>query len=163
MSLTSYQAAPPRAMKILGTSTFCKSKNHPTWMKPIERRRREREHAKDWRRARGYDELPTFGTYIDHLTPLVMLALHTGCRRGELLSLRWSHVDLLAARVTVRGDSTKSGRYCRAMRRAVRTAHRHAAVPRRGPHRSPGLVVKDKQDLTAVPAGVRRLLERVSG
>ena len=35
MSLTSYQAAPPRAMKILGTSTLCKSKNHPIWMKRI--------------------------------------------------------------------------------------------------------------------------------
>src|SRR6266581_9177867 len=35
MSLTSYQAAPPRAMKILGTSTLCKSKNRFTWMKRI--------------------------------------------------------------------------------------------------------------------------------
>jgi hypothetical protein len=30
MSLTSYQAAPPRAMRILGTLTFCKSKNRFT-------------------------------------------------------------------------------------------------------------------------------------
>src|SRR6476661_9252873 len=30
MSLTSYQAAPPRAMRILWTSTFCKSKNRFT-------------------------------------------------------------------------------------------------------------------------------------
>src|SRR5438477_3018915 len=35
MSLTSYQAAPPRAMRILGTSTLCKSKNRFTWMKRI--------------------------------------------------------------------------------------------------------------------------------
>src|SRR5215469_10549953 len=35
MSLTSYQAAPPRAMRIVGTSTLCKSKNRPTWMKRI--------------------------------------------------------------------------------------------------------------------------------
>ena len=35
MSLTSYQAAPPRAMKIVGTSILCKSKNGPTWTKRI--------------------------------------------------------------------------------------------------------------------------------
>ena len=35
MSLTSYQAAPPRAMRIVGTSTLCKSKNRPTGMKRI--------------------------------------------------------------------------------------------------------------------------------
>ena len=35
MSLTSYQAAPPRAMRILGTSTLRKSKNRFTWTKRI--------------------------------------------------------------------------------------------------------------------------------
>ncbi|MEO7192647.1 MAG: tyrosine-type recombinase/integrase [Vicinamibacterales bacterium] len=74
-----------------------------------ERRRRERDHANEWRRERGYDALPTFGIYTDHLHPLVLLALHTGCRRGELFALRWADVDLVAARLTVRADGAKSG------------------------------------------------------
>jgi integrase len=73
-----------------------------------EQRRAERDRANDWRRARGYDLLPTFGRYTDHLNPLVRLALHTGCRRGELLALRWSDVNLAGANLTVRADYAKS-------------------------------------------------------
>lgn len=50
------------------------------------------------------------GAYCDHLTPFVLTALHTGCRRGELTSLRWADVDLKGARITVRGTSSKSGK-----------------------------------------------------
>lgn len=72
-------------------------------------RRDERDSANAWRRARGYDDWPAFGTYTDHLSPLVRLALHTGLRRGELFSLHWREVDLVAARLTVRGADAKSG------------------------------------------------------
>ena len=75
-----------------------------------EQRRTERERANDWRRERGYDELPAFGVYTDHLHPLVVLALHTGCRRGELFDLQWRDVDLVGARLTVRAETAKSGR-----------------------------------------------------
>ena len=74
-----------------------------------DRRRAERENANEWRRARGYDELPTHDVYTDHLTPIVTLALHTGCRRGELFNLCWRDVDLVGALLTVTGDSAKSG------------------------------------------------------
>ncbi|MBI2834773.1 MAG: site-specific integrase [Acidobacteria bacterium] len=74
-----------------------------------EHRRAERDHANRWREERGYPTWPAFGTYTDHLTPIVLLALHTGLRRGELLALRWADVDLVAARVTVRGEAAKSG------------------------------------------------------
>lgn len=73
-----------------------------------EARRAERDSANAWREARGYDLLPAFGRYTDHLSPLVRLALHTGCRRGELFALRWSDVDLSAAILTVRADYAKS-------------------------------------------------------
>jgi integrase len=75
-----------------------------------ECRRRERDTANAWRPERGYDELPAFGVYTDHLHPLVLLALQTGCRRGELFDLQWRDVDLVAARLTVRAEAAKSGR-----------------------------------------------------
>ena len=73
-------------------------------------RRAERDQANDWRRARGYDEFPLFGIYTDHLHPMVRLALHTGCRRGELFDLQWRDIDLVTARLTVRAEAAKSGR-----------------------------------------------------
>jgi len=69
----------------------------------------KRASANEWRRARGYPEWPDHGVYPDHLTPLVTLARHTGCRRGELFALRWRDVDLAGATITVKGDTAKSG------------------------------------------------------
>jgi integrase len=74
-----------------------------------EARRDERRSANRWRLERGYDPWPELGAYTDHLTPLVLLALNTGLRRGELFQLRWRDVDLAANVVTVRGDGAKSG------------------------------------------------------
>ena len=50
--------------------------------------------------------------YPDHLTPLVLTALHTGCRRGELFKLRWVDVDLANKhpQITVVGGTAKSGK-----------------------------------------------------
>jgi len=45
-----------------------------------------------------------------YLAPLIRLALHTGCRRGELLSLRWPSVDLGRGLIMLDGNATKSGR-----------------------------------------------------
>jgi integrase len=72
------------------------------------RRQTERASANAWRRERGYPELPAFSQYTDHLTPLVLLALHTGLRRGELFALRWREIDLTRASLTVRGEQAKS-------------------------------------------------------
>ena len=72
-------------------------------------RRAELTKANDWRRARGYVVWPDHGTYTDHLTPIVLLALNTGLRRGELFGLRWADVDLTREIVTVHGGGAKSG------------------------------------------------------
>ncbi len=40
----------------------------------------------------------------------MLLALNSGLRRGELLALTWGDVDLVGARLTVRGATAKSGR-----------------------------------------------------
>ena len=45
-----------------------------------------------------------------HLRPLVALATHTGMRKGELLNLRWSDVDLVSGTITVREAKSGEGR-----------------------------------------------------
>ncbi len=48
--------------------------------------------------------------YCDHLTPMVLIALNTGLRRGELTALDWSDIDLPAKRLLVRAAAAKSGK-----------------------------------------------------
>lgn len=43
------------------------------------------------------------------MTPLVLLAVNTGLRRGELLQVCWRDVDLQRRFLTVRGDGAKTG------------------------------------------------------
>jgi len=75
-----------------------------------EKRRVARGSANVWRRERGYELMPDYGTYADYLTPMVLLALNTGLRRGELFNLRWDDVDLKRAMLTVQGAGAKSGK-----------------------------------------------------
>jgi len=72
-------------------------------------RRRARDSANAWRHERGYASWPDLGVFTDHLTPLVLLALNTGLRRGELFQLRWRDVQLKSRLLTVRGAGAKSG------------------------------------------------------
>ena len=44
-----------------------------------------------------------------HLHPIALLGYWTGCRLGELLSLRWKQVDLKARTIRLRASETKSG------------------------------------------------------
>jgi integrase len=74
------------------------------------RMRADRARFNEWRAARHLAPLPDLGgEMLDHLKPLVLLALNTGMRRGELFSLKWADVDLTAGIVTVRAASAKSG------------------------------------------------------
>jgi integrase len=43
-----------------------------------------------------------------HLRPIVITALHTGMRRGEILSLRWDNVDMKNRFIFLRNTTTKS-------------------------------------------------------
>jgi integrase len=47
---------------------------------------------------------------LPHLKPIVMTALHTGMRRGEILSLRWDDVDMKNRFIFLRNTTTKSGK-----------------------------------------------------
>ncbi len=76
-----------------------------------KRQRDDRRRANQWRHQRGYALLPDLlqVPYTDHLRPMVLLAMNTGLRRGELFSLTWQQVDLVRAIVTVEGARAKSG------------------------------------------------------
>jgi len=72
--------------------------------------REARQRFNAWRAARGKKLLPEReGDYLDHLRPLVMLALNTGLRRGELLGLTWGAVNFSGKLLTVTAATAKSG------------------------------------------------------
>jgi integrase len=81
---------------------------------------RERDHeikaargrGNDFRDVRGYEKLPDIShfTYGDRLTPLVILSLKTGMRRGELFDLEWEDVDFKNKLITVKGEIAKSSK-----------------------------------------------------
>lgn len=68
--------------------------------------REKRQSANEWRERRLYDLHEDYGGYVDHLEPIVLLALNTGMRRGEILNLKWS--DFNHGQLTVRGAGTKN-------------------------------------------------------
>lgn len=72
----------------------------------------ERKNGNRWRAERGQELLPEIpgNGFGDHLTPMVLLAMNTGLRRGELTSLEWSDIDLHGKQLTVRGGNAKSGK-----------------------------------------------------
>jgi integrase len=75
-----------------------------------ERLREARTRFNEWRVERGRKPLPERnGTLLDHVRPLVVLALNTGLRRGELLGLKWADVNFTGKLVTVTAASAKSG------------------------------------------------------
>ena len=66
----------------------------------LDKRERElresRVNGNKWRQQRGKPLMPVIkpNEFADHIKPLVLLALNTGLRRGDLFDLKWSHVDL---------------------------------------------------------------------
>lgn len=72
--------------------------------------RAKRESGNRWRAERNRALLTPITGYSDHITPMTLLALNTGLRRGELVQLRWQDIDLTARRLTVRAGYAKSGR-----------------------------------------------------
>ena len=73
--------------------------------------RARRASANEWRSVRGRESLPPIDApFADYLKPLVLTALNTGMRRGELFALDWNDIDLGRRVITVNGQHSKSGR-----------------------------------------------------
>lgn len=85
----------------------------------VDRPRREATRIRVW----SAGELATFLASVEaeRLAPLFRLASHTGARRSELLGLRWSHVDLAAATISIASRRTRVG-YTMVDRAGTKTA-----------------------------------------
>ncbi|MDN4501588.1 site-specific integrase [Alteromonadaceae bacterium BrNp21-10] len=72
----------------------------------------ERENGNKFRQQRNYPLLEELRDrhFADHIQPLVLLAINTGMRKGEMLNLRWESVDLTNKVVTVIAENAKSGK-----------------------------------------------------
>jgi integrase len=70
-----------------------------------------RARGNAWRRKRGDAPMPSLDecAYGDHITPMVLLTLNTGMRRGEAFHLRWHDIDWGANALTVEGSTAKTG------------------------------------------------------
>jgi integrase len=72
--------------------------------------RQARARFNVWRAARHLKPLPErTGDLLDHLRPIIVVALNTGLRRGELLGLKWANVNLTSKVLTVTAATAKSG------------------------------------------------------
>lgn len=67
----------------------------------------EQDNAKE-RILTEAEEIRLLETSPEHLKPILMVALNTGMRRGEILGLKWSQIDL--EKRVIKVERTKSGK-----------------------------------------------------
>jgi len=72
----------------------------------------QRTSANKFRNERKYELLPDLAQFqfADHLEVVVLIAMNTGLRKGEILSLEWQNVDFDNRVLTVVFDKAKSGK-----------------------------------------------------
>ena len=80
-----------------------------------ERLRSERDSHNEYLKERGRELFPSLRdvTFADHLKPMILLSLNTGIRQGALFALRWSDIDFDNRVLTVRSETSKSGKVIR--------------------------------------------------
>ena len=98
-----------------GTTRFLSQQEETRLRKAIDarqdRHRAQRRAYRKWQLERDQDPLPSLdgAVFTDHLKPIVILALNTGLRRGEIFNLQRRDVDLNHRLLTIRGENAKSG------------------------------------------------------
>ncbi|MDC5841873.1 site-specific integrase [Vibrio europaeus] len=75
-----------------------------------EQIRAQRRSGNRHRKERNQRLYPTFDNvrFVDYLEPLVITAINTGLRRGELLALKWDDVDFEQQYLSVRAQNAKA-------------------------------------------------------
>lgn len=69
---------------------------------------KRRKHAQRQRRLEPGEEAALLAAAGPHLQRVIIAALETACRRGELLSLTWRDVNLERRELTIRAERTKT-------------------------------------------------------
>ncbi|MBX5462023.1 MAG: tyrosine-type recombinase/integrase [Steroidobacteraceae bacterium] len=124
--------------------------------------RQARIRFNTWRVARGKKPLPEReGDLLDHLRPLVLVALNTGLRRGELLGLTWGSVNFSAKLLTVTAATAKSGHTRRIPLNAEALATLVAWYERRGKPKAEELVFpgREGERMTRIDTAWRGLMK----
>ncbi|MEA1079548.1 site-specific integrase [Marinobacter qingdaonensis] len=98
--------------------------------------------------------------FSDHVYPLILIAIHTGCRPEELLELDWKNVDLGHKTLTVVGAGAKSGqtRHIPLSNKAVEAFERWQRSPG---SKKKGLVFPGKtgKPMERLPRAITRVIE----
>lgn len=71
-----------------------------------------RESHRRWQVDRGLTPAPPIAAndFSEHIRPMILLAINTGLRRGEMFKLRRSDIDLENQQLKVRAAAAKSGK-----------------------------------------------------
>ena len=77
---------------------------------PMRRIRQLREDNRRYRRISPDEEQGLLEAAAPHLCLMIIFALDTGMRRGEMLWLRWDDLEARPGWIRVRGETAKSGR-----------------------------------------------------
>jgi integrase len=94
---------------------YLSNKERERLLEALSKRDKEKAQARQrgnvFSLARGRETRPEITGYADYLTPLVLLTMSTGMRRGEVLGLKWDQVNLGSnPRVTVMASYAKSNK-----------------------------------------------------
>lgn len=129
LALAAYPGAAPATINrqvITPVSAVLRFAADQGWRAPPGRVRRRKAPAPPRRWLRVW-EAARLVRHAGRYRPLILTALESGCRAGELLRLNWGDVEIETGRLHLRAHATKAGRY-RIARFGTRTARALAAL-----------------------------------
>ena len=110
----------PRSAASVNREMACISKifslairNHQAAMNPCSQVKRCVENNERTRYLTAEEETALLDSLTGlraYLRPIVQVAIHTGMRRGEILSMKWSWIDLARSSIHIPADATKNNK-----------------------------------------------------